>query len=38
VSTAMQENLEEANDSPVVDFDAGIADRADVDWQRNLQQ
>src|SRR4249919_3277814 len=34
----MQENLEEANDSPVVDFDTGIADRADVDWQRNPLQ
>jgi hypothetical protein len=38
VSTAMQENLEEANDSPVVDFDTGIADRADVDRQRNPLQ
>ena len=38
VSTAMQENLEEANDSPVMDFDTGIADRADVDWQGNPLQ
>ena len=38
VSTAMQENLEEANESPVVDFDTGIAHRADVDWQRNPLQ
>jgi hypothetical protein len=38
VSTAMQENLEEANDSRVVDFDAGIADRADGDRQRNPLQ
>src|SRR6516162_6857513 len=34
----MQENLEEANDSPVVDFDTGITDRADVDRQRNPLQ
>src|SRR4249920_1461731 len=38
VSTAMQENLEESNDSRVVDFDAGIADRADGDRQRNPLQ
>ena len=30
VSTAMQENLEEANDSPVVDFDAGIDSNYEV--------
>ena len=38
VSAAMQQNLEEPNDSPVVDFDAGIADRTDGDRQRNPLQ
>ena len=38
VSAAMQQNLEEPNDSSVVDFDAGIADRTDGDRQRNPLQ
>ena len=38
VSAAMQQNLEEPNDSSVVDFDAGITDRTDCDRQRNPLQ
>ena len=38
VSAAMQENLEQADDAPVVDFDAGIADRTDGDRQGNALQ
>ena len=38
VSAAVQENLEQADDAHVVDFDAGIADRADGDGQRNALQ
>ena len=38
VSAAMQQNLEEPNDSCVLDFDAGIADRTDSDRQRNPLQ
>src|SRR5258705_13553944 len=34
----MQQKLEEPNDSSVVDFDAGIADRTDGDRQRNPLQ
>jgi hypothetical protein len=38
VSAAMQENLEEPNDSFVLDFDAGIADRTDGDRHRHPLQ
>src|SRR5437764_12135009 len=33
LSTAVQEDLEEVDDAGVVDFDTGIADRADRDWK-----
>ena len=33
LSTAVQEDLEEAEDAGVVDFDPGIADRAEGDWK-----
>src|SRR6201998_4070989 len=33
LTTAVQEDLEEADDTGVVDLDPGIADRADRDWK-----
>src|ERR1700737_197509 len=33
LTTAVQEDLEEADDTGVVDLDPGIADRADSDWK-----
>src|ERR1700746_1448558 len=38
MSAAMEENLAQANDASIVDFDAGIADRADGDGQSNPLQ
>jgi len=38
VSAAMEENLAQADDARIVDFDAGIADRADGDGQSNPLQ
>ena len=38
VSAAMQENLAQADDARIVDFDARIADRADGDGQSDPLQ
>jgi hypothetical protein len=38
MSAAMEENLAQADDASIVDFDAGIADRADGDGQSNPLQ
>ena len=38
VSAAVQENLEQADDARVVDFDSRIADRADGDRERDALQ
>ena len=38
MSSSVQQDLEETNDPRVLDFDAGIADRADRDGQRNPLQ
>src|ERR1700750_2286688 len=38
MSAAMEENLAQADDASIVDFDAGIADRADRDGQSNPLQ
>jgi hypothetical protein len=39
LTTAVQEDLEEADDTGVVDLDSGIADCADGDWKAEpLQQ
>ena len=38
MSAAMEENLAQADDPRIVDFDAGIADRADGDGQSNPLQ
>jgi hypothetical protein len=38
MSVAMEENLTQADDASIVDFDSGIADRADGDGQSNPLQ
>src|SRR2546421_6208463 len=38
LTTAVQEDLEEADDAGVVDLDPGIADRADSDWKAEALQ
>ena len=38
VSAAVEENLEQADDARVMDFDAGIADRTDGDGQGDALQ
>src|ERR1700747_1291966 len=38
LTTAVQEDLEEADDAGVVDIDAGIADCADSDWKGEALQ
>src|SRR6201988_3319838 len=38
LTTAVQEDLEEADDTGVVDLDPGIADRADRDWKAEALQ
>src|SRR5258708_32893655 len=38
LSTAVQEDLEEADDAGVVDLDPGIADCADSDWKGEALQ
>jgi hypothetical protein len=38
LTTAVQEDLEEADDTGVVDLDSGIADRADGDWKGEALQ
>src|ERR1700747_639908 len=38
LTTAVQEDLEEADDAGVVDLDPGIADRADRDWNAEALQ
>src|ERR1700730_13377942 len=38
LTTAVQEDLEEADDTGVVDLDSGIVDRADGDWKAEALQ
>ena len=38
LTAAVQEDLEQADDARVVDFDPGIADRADRDWKADALQ